>query len=431
MDELVPESALPAEANLHDALTKYPQLLPAADLGLGRTTVVGRETGLASGRADLVLLDEQGQLCIVEVKKEGNPDTRRVVAQLLDYAADLWGKTVEEFETSVVLPHLRRDPHAPNSLSELVDRQFGGEESGLELHGSLTSTLTETLNNGTFVLVVAAPEIPPGVRRVLDYLNAQGFRLYGIEVSYFTGSAEAFVPRIVVSPPPQTPKLQGAGFDRDAFLLAVPASAKAFTSSVIDGVTERGVEVRWTSYGASLDARVGRGTRQIAWLEPAAIGFSLTAPSGFPPGAFEDVGEALDSLGLGQRTPSGSTYKVEYSALDALTEEAVRSVLLQLCERIARPVEYVPLDAPLVVAFERNDSNIWEKAVQSLRPYHGKYLKGTLSTRDRDAEVELQPLAGDQPGWVPRFTDPAVRTEVWPHGARSGSYELRVLETSR
>ncbi len=51
---------------------------------------VGFEVGLASGVADLVLLDEAGRLCIVEVKKEGNADTRRVVAQVLDYASALW-----------------------------------------------------------------------------------------------------------------------------------------------------------------------------------------------------------------------------------------------------------------------------------------------------------------------------------------------------
>ena len=43
-DRLVAESALPAEANLHDALAANPKLIPAADLGLGRTVVVGRES---------------------------------------------------------------------------------------------------------------------------------------------------------------------------------------------------------------------------------------------------------------------------------------------------------------------------------------------------------------------------------------------------
>src|SRR5678815_1784770 len=84
---VVEEAALPTEAELHEALTNHPELIPASDLDLGRTVVVGRESGFASGYADLVLVDERGRICLVEVKNEGNPDTRRVTAQLLDYAA--------------------------------------------------------------------------------------------------------------------------------------------------------------------------------------------------------------------------------------------------------------------------------------------------------------------------------------------------------
>ena len=106
-EHVVPETPLPLEANLHDALTKHPELLPSEDMGLGRTVVVGRESAFASGYADLILIDDRGQVCLVEVKKEGNPDTRRVVAQLLDYAAALWGKTLDEFEQDVFLPYRR------------------------------------------------------------------------------------------------------------------------------------------------------------------------------------------------------------------------------------------------------------------------------------------------------------------------------------
>jgi hypothetical protein len=60
-----------------------------------------------TGYADLVLFDDQRQLCLVSVKKECNPDTQRVVAQLLDYAAALWSKTLDELERDVLMPHLR------------------------------------------------------------------------------------------------------------------------------------------------------------------------------------------------------------------------------------------------------------------------------------------------------------------------------------
>lgn len=94
---VVSEAVLPDEARLHAALAEHAELLPTAELDLGRCVVLGREVHLEAGRADLVLLDDRGQVAIVEVKNAGNPDVRRVVAQVLDYAASLWGAESARF----------------------------------------------------------------------------------------------------------------------------------------------------------------------------------------------------------------------------------------------------------------------------------------------------------------------------------------------
>jgi hypothetical protein len=211
-EHVVPETPLPLEANLHDALTKHPELLPAEDMGLGRTVVVGRESAFASGYADLILIDDRGQVCLVEVKKEGNPDTRRVVAQLLDYAAALWGKTLAEFEQDVFLPYAKTEvgPIPTGMRAYLADTFGSGVEEASDdadppslVVDEIETALAENLRTGRFLLVVAAPEIPESVERVLDYMNAQGLRLYGLEVSYFNGPAECFVPRLAIQPTPQ------------------------------------------------------------------------------------------------------------------------------------------------------------------------------------------------------------------------------------
>lgn len=61
---LIAESELPLEKNLHDVLTQHRELLPDDDLSLGQLVVVGRESSLTSGYADLVLVDDRGQLCV-------------------------------------------------------------------------------------------------------------------------------------------------------------------------------------------------------------------------------------------------------------------------------------------------------------------------------------------------------------------------------
>lgn len=122
---MVDESSVPTEAELHKTLMDHPALVPAADLGFGQMVTVGYEASLASGSADLVLLDARGQLCVVEVKKEGNTDTRRVIAQLLDYASALWGLTLDEFEHRVLRSRLDRED--PRTLAEFIrDELIGG-----------------------------------------------------------------------------------------------------------------------------------------------------------------------------------------------------------------------------------------------------------------------------------------------------------------
>jgi hypothetical protein len=185
---------------LHRALMRNPKLVPATDLGLGEVVTVGYEAHLPStGDADLVLLDEEGHLCIVEVKKAGNPDTRRVIAQLLDYASALWGLTIDEFERRVT----RRRLNDHRSLGEFITDELvpssDAAEAQAEAQGVIEA-LSETLQGGQFSLVVAAPTIPTGVQRVIEYLNEFGHSIYGLEVSYFAGEVEAFVPRIVVRP---------------------------------------------------------------------------------------------------------------------------------------------------------------------------------------------------------------------------------------
>lgn len=69
------------EAQLQELLKAHPELLPLEDLGLAAPAlVVGRESVLASGRIDLVLLANGGELVIVEFKTRQVRRTRTSVS---------------------------------------------------------------------------------------------------------------------------------------------------------------------------------------------------------------------------------------------------------------------------------------------------------------------------------------------------------------
>lgn len=71
-ERVIERATLPTEVELHDALTSHSQLIPGPT-SAGRTLVVGRESGLVSGDADLVLMDDRGRQRIVEARTREIP----------------------------------------------------------------------------------------------------------------------------------------------------------------------------------------------------------------------------------------------------------------------------------------------------------------------------------------------------------------------
>jgi hypothetical protein len=272
-EHAVGESSVPTEAVLHGVLRRNPELVPATDLGFGRMVTIGFETNLVSGAADLILMDNGGRLCLVEVKKEGNTDTRRVVAQVMDYAAALWGMTLEQFERDVLRPRLGEGDS--RSLREFViDELLSGSETIDEDADRVLDALSETLRSSEFALVVAAPEVPEGVQRVMEYLNSRGLNMYGLEVSYFAGGIEAFVPRIVVRP---TVGARIAGRDSQAasrstvdaetYFDELPEGISGVVRSFIEAVPGSGAELEWRHYGPRVRVRGSAGPKVVMSLQ--------------------------------------------------------------------------------------------------------------------------------------------------------------------
>jgi hypothetical protein len=427
-EHLIAESELPLEKNLHDVLTQHPALLPDEDLSLGQLVVVGRESSLPSGYADLVLVDDRGQLCLVEVKKAGNPDTRQVVAQLLDYAAALWGQTLAQFEKGVVIPYLDTlEDNDAEDLASHLGMVFDDPETGEERAPAIVQRLEQTLETGDFTLVVAAPHVPLGVQRVLEYLNARGQRFYGLEVSYFKGPPDCFVPRLVVMPPAAGPSGGGATappIERESFLEEVPDHVQAEVSEFLDGAQAAGAEVVWQSYGPSV--KVAREkTRQVAYLETQRLGVTIQPSGGFPEEPFSNVAKQLVHLGVGEA--KDWWHMVRWSELKRGEAAQAFAAVLDLITELVPTPTWQPMPAVRIVDFDRNDNNIWVKSVPELSDLQGVRLRGKLTRVDTndDAEAELVPLKGKAAGWRPRgLTRPTA--DFWPPNVYDGRYELRV-----
>ena len=123
--------------------------------------VIGQEvTTDHSKRIDILAMDEEGNLIIIELKRDRSP--RDIVAQTLDYAS--WACKLSTNE----IHELVRAQNGP-SLAERYRTKFG-------------KSLPETLN-ATHQMIVVASEVDEATRRIIEYLSE--VHGVGINASFF------------------------------------------------------------------------------------------------------------------------------------------------------------------------------------------------------------------------------------------------------
>jgi hypothetical protein len=270
------------EAQLQELLKAHPELLPLEDLGLSAPSlVVGRESVLDSGRIDLVLLANGGELVLVEFKTgPKNPDFRECLAQLLDYGSDVWGMTLEEFDTRVARkyfsgPHFPKDAMpAPSSLEAAATAAWGpGQADAVDWRERLQSQLRD----GSFHYIAVAQRFTRPVLRTVEYLNAtmKAARFSAVELVRFSGEGYgAFEARFVAGAGPTSTsaassKASLAGIDDfvdlvtdDDYRHVLQDLFEAFAK--IDDLT-----VFWGTTGCSLRVAIpSRSPLSVGWLFP-------------------------------------------------------------------------------------------------------------------------------------------------------------------
>jgi hypothetical protein len=194
------ERRIPLEHDLQKAFVQHPDALPATDLGLGRFTSIGWELALESGPMDHLVVDDTGQLVIVEYKKgTENPDVRTVVAQLLDYGSGLWKTSVEDLEracwNNASCTLLPAEVSIVDQVANLTKDELDREQ--------FTRSLANCLDTGSFVFLYVARDLDARTRRVLTYLaEGAGLRFYAIEVDWFAApeGGAVVVPRVAFVP---------------------------------------------------------------------------------------------------------------------------------------------------------------------------------------------------------------------------------------
>jgi hypothetical protein len=188
-----------AEATLQKLLADHPEVLAGEQTDAGRQPkwlliqrempVPGEEGGSGKWSLDHLFLDQDAVPTFVEVKRSTNRELRReVVAQMLDYAANAvayWppGSIRERF--------LARCPDADQVFAEFTDTENADK---------FWQDVDRNLKAGKIRMVFVADEIPPELRRIVEFLNEQmiSAEVLAIEVKQYVGGGMiTLVPTVI------------------------------------------------------------------------------------------------------------------------------------------------------------------------------------------------------------------------------------------
>jgi hypothetical protein len=176
----IDKAKLDSENRLEDWLVNDPSLL-----GI-ELFIIGRQVSTVNrGRIDLLAVDRQGDLLIIELKRDRTP--REVIAQILDYAS--WVRNLDYEEISAIASDYLKE-----SLPEAFRKHFD-------------EPLPENVNTAHSMIIVAS-EFDESSERIVQYL-ADEYRV-NINVIFFTFFKQAdneFIGRAWLRDPEQVQEI--------------------------------------------------------------------------------------------------------------------------------------------------------------------------------------------------------------------------------
>lgn len=260
-----------SEDLLQSLLATHPKLLAGDQINAfapRRWLFISRETPIpdaqgGSGRwaLDHLLLDQDAIPTFVEVKRSSDTRIRReVVGQMLDYAANAvvyWSVEMiqAQFEANCRLEN--RDPHVV-----LVD--FLGPDADTDEFWQQART---NLQAGKVRLLFVADEIPPELRRIVEFLNEQmnPAEVLAVEIKQFVGTGlRTLVPRVLGQTiaaqqvKTGTPKPSNK-WSEESFFQALAATSQPETISIAKRIMEwstQNVNYVWWGEGTELGSFV-------------------------------------------------------------------------------------------------------------------------------------------------------------------------------
>lgn len=222
-----------AESDLQKLLLESPSLVTIDDIREGVSPLVFAvsEFGLPhAGFTDVLAFSSQGDVAIIECKLAANQEIKRkVIGQILEYAAYLWQMSYEQIDKKI-------QELKGKSLTELVAESIAGDwDAELFRDG-----VRKSLESGSFILVIVVDRINEELRRIIRYLNEcskSAFSLHALEMNRFrTGKTEVLVPHLYGASMKPPPGRQRGQWTEEEFFKDLKEKNEAYVVGIVENL---------------------------------------------------------------------------------------------------------------------------------------------------------------------------------------------------
>ena len=179
--EIIKPGSFEKEKILQEIVKKHPEIIPLEEIdeNFDPLLIIGREFNLEkAGTIDLLAVDTTGLITIIEFKLDKNTETRRIVAQTIEYAANLWEMSYYELDEKVheYFNSNRCDIKELKSktlmqavrwhykkLKKEDEMEFSAEE--------FMKNVSRNLKKGEFRLIIFCDRVDERTERAVEYIN--------------------------------------------------------------------------------------------------------------------------------------------------------------------------------------------------------------------------------------------------------------------
>ncbi len=230
------------EAILEDWLESNPEDI----LEDGRILIIGRQVSTnLKGFVDLLGLDREGNVVVVELKRDRTP--RDTLAQALEYVS-----FAERLDTE--------------QLEELLRSYLNDESLSLAEHHreyfELSSDEAVAFNKDQRIAIVGQ-QITSEIRQTASYLRSKGVRVTCLEFTFFqtNGGTCLLSQEIVVGHDSDRPAHVVSGslpvVTEESFLNSLDENGNAIFSRIFEFAREKKMPIHWGTKGFSLNVEMG------------------------------------------------------------------------------------------------------------------------------------------------------------------------------